>query len=52
MKKNIAIFLHSRTNSCILEEKNDNEQFVITNCCHTTVHAECIMLLSALTITL
>ena len=27
-----------------LEKKNDNEQLVITNCYHTTVHAECIML--------
>ena len=28
-----------------LEKKNDNEQLMVTNCCHTTVHAECITLL-------
>ena len=28
-----------------LEKKNDNEQLMVNNCCHTTVHAECTTLL-------
>ena len=29
----------------VFGKKNDNEQLMITSCCHVTMHAECIMLL-------
>ena len=30
-----------------LQKKNDNEQLMITSCCYTTMHAECIMLVQS-----